>query len=91
MSFGGSIAADSTVPEDDTLDNEQALVACSWLAWEALYTRFRIVVEVKPMQNHPYVRISTQIYNERAEYEALAEAVLQVRAQIPQLAQVQQQ
>ena len=66
---------------------ERALELCSWLQWDQLYARYRIVVEVKPMQGRAYVRVSAQVYNERLEYEALADAVLQICAEAQQLKQ----
>ena len=83
MSFGGSLAPDTSLPSVP----ERALELCSWLQWDQLYARFRIVVEIKPMQGRAYARVSAQVYNQRSEYEALADAVLQIRAEVQQLTQ----
>ena len=42
---------------------------------------------IKPMQGRAYARVSAQVYNQRSEYEALADAVLQIRAEVQQLTQ----
>ena len=70
----------------EPFDMDHALALCEWLQWEQLYNRFRVVVETKPMagaHNCPCVRISAQIYNERGDYEKLAEAVLMLQTEEP--------
>ena len=82
---GGHSGVGGGMRGEPEIDSNYAAALCEWLQWEQLYNRFRVVVEVKPMtgaSSSPCVRISAQIYNERAEYELLACAVLQVREEL---------
>lgn len=59
------------------LTNEEALLVCDTIM-DFLMDRFGIVVRVAPFQHAFYVRISAQIYNERRDYELLAQAVVEL-------------
>ncbi|XP_078699428.1 uncharacterized protein LOC144926473 isoform X1 [Branchiostoma floridae x Branchiostoma belcheri] len=47
-----------------------------------LYHRFNIEVPLKAVQGELYVRISAHIYNELADYEALGDAILQLKSEL---------